>query len=74
MLIAPGGGFAIVASAQDLQTVNLVALANGVANPASADFALVADDRPVRHDRVRACGSTSPIPASPVRRRPARSR
>src|SRR6185437_1767004 len=35
LMIAPGGGFAVVASAQDLQTVNLVALANGVPNPAS---------------------------------------
>ena len=42
LMIAPGGGFAVVASAQDLQTVNLVALANGVPNPASADFALSA--------------------------------
>jgi hypothetical protein len=40
MLIAPGGGFAIVASAQTLQAVNLIALANGVANPTSGDFAL----------------------------------
>jgi hypothetical protein len=42
MMIALGGGFAVVASAQDLQTVNLVALANGVPNPASADFSLSA--------------------------------
>jgi hypothetical protein len=42
LLIAPGGGFAVIASAQDLQTVNLVALANGTPNPASGDFALSA--------------------------------
>jgi hypothetical protein len=40
--IAPGGGFAVVASARDLQTVNLVVLANGTPNPASGDFALSA--------------------------------
>jgi len=40
LLIAPGDSFAIVASAQDLQTVNLIALANGVAIPTSGDFAL----------------------------------
>jgi hypothetical protein len=42
LMIAPGGGFAVVASAQDLQTVNLVALANGTSDSASADFALSA--------------------------------
>jgi DNA-binding beta-propeller fold protein YncE len=40
MVIAPGGGFAIVASAQTLQAVNLIALANGATNPTSGDFAL----------------------------------
>ena len=42
LLMAPGGGFAVVAGAQSLQTVNLVALANGASNPASGDFALSA--------------------------------
>jgi len=40
MMIAPGGAFAIVASAQALQAVNLIALANGAANTTSGDFAL----------------------------------
>ena len=42
LMTTPGGGFAVVASAQDLQTVNLVALANGAPDSASADFALSA--------------------------------
>jgi hypothetical protein len=42
MLITPGGGFAIVASAQALQAVNLIALANGGPNPTGGDFALSA--------------------------------
>jgi hypothetical protein len=42
LLIAPGGGYAVVTSEQDLQTVNLVALANGTPNPASGDLALPA--------------------------------
>jgi DNA-binding beta-propeller fold protein YncE len=40
MVVSPGGGFAIVASAQALQAVNLIALANGDANPTTGDFAL----------------------------------
>jgi hypothetical protein len=40
MLIAPGGAFAIVASAQALQALNLIALANGATNTTSADYAL----------------------------------
>jgi hypothetical protein len=40
VMIAPGGGYAIVASAQDLQTVNLVALAGGATNAVGPDFAL----------------------------------
>jgi DNA-binding beta-propeller fold protein YncE len=40
MLIASGGGYAIVASAQALQAVNLIALANGAANPTTGSFAL----------------------------------
>jgi DNA-binding beta-propeller fold protein YncE len=40
MVVSPGGAFAIVASAQALQAVNLIALANGDPNPTTSDFAL----------------------------------
>ena len=40
VLVAQGGGSAIVESAKALQAVNLMALANGAANPVGADFVL----------------------------------